>query len=392
MDSADRAVAATSAPLIRRLGWQPGTDRGPDELVRREWLVTNGLGGYASGTIVGAITRRYHGLLVAALPAPLGRVMLLNHISERLRFEDYSTEWLGAYGHDGRLAQAEGTQHLVEFRLEAGLPVWRYALRDVVVERRLLMPYGQNSVHVTYRLVEGRQVDTARRSDPCWGSGRTTHPWIACRSRATRSPPAIAASRFRGTRPIHRFGSHSMRLRARSPWTTTRSRTFDTSSKNIAATSRRDRCGAQVTFAPSSRPDREVTLIASTESWETIAAINPVDALATERDRRTRLVAAAHPAARSGVAAELVLAADQFIIRPSSRTDDEARARASGGEARTVIAGYHWFTDWGRDTMISLEGLTLAHRPPRRGARHPPDICLPRPRRAHSQHVSRRRA
>ena len=54
-----------------------------------------------------------------------------------------------------------------------------------------------------------------------------------------------------------------------------------------------------------------------------------------------------------------MLAADQFIIRPSSRTDDEARARAGGGEARTVIAGYHWFTDWGRDTMISLEGLTL---------------------------------
>jgi predicted glycogen debranching enzyme len=99
--------------------------------------------------------------------------------------------------------------------------------------------------------------------------------------------------------------------------------------------------------------------MASTEPWETIAAINPDDAVLREHDRRTRLVAAAQPAARSGPAAELVLAADQFLVRPSSRADDEARARASGGEARTVIAGYHWFTDWGRDTMISLEGLTL---------------------------------
>ena len=75
------------------------------------------------------------------------------------------------------------------------------------------------------------------------------------------------------------------------------------------------------------------------------------------------------PDARSGLGAELVLAADQFIITPAGRAEDAARARAAGDEARTVIAGYHWFTDWGRDTMISLEGLTLLHRPsPRSGA------------------------
>ena len=70
-------------------------------------------------------------------------------------------------------------------------------------------------------------------------------------------------------------------------------------------------------------------------------------------------MAHAAPAARDGVAAELVLAADQFIITPAGRTEETARAHADGDEVRTVIAGYHWFTDWGRDTMISLEGLTL---------------------------------
>jgi predicted glycogen debranching enzyme len=112
-------------------------------------------------------------------------------------------------------------------------------------------------------------------------------------------------------------------------------------------------------FRAQLEPGREVTVIASTESWETIAAINPSEVLAAERDRRARLIAGAHPAARSGPAAEMVLAADQFIVTPSARSEDETRARAAGGEACTVIAGYHWFTDWGRDTMISLEGLTL---------------------------------
>jgi predicted glycogen debranching enzyme len=103
-----------------------------------------------------------------------------------------------------------------------------------------------------------------------------------------------------------------------------------------------------------------IGLVASTESFDTMMVLSPIDALKAELDRRGRLIAQADPAARSGVGAELVLAADQFIITPAGRYEEAARARASGDEVRTVIAGYHWFTDWGRDTMISLEGLTLA--------------------------------
>ena len=82
------------------------------------------------------------------------------------------------------------------------------------------------------------------------------------------------------------------------------------------------------------------------------------EALAAERDRRHRLLEKAGPRAQ-GPAAELVLAADAFVVRPAGRHEDKVRARVAGDEAWTVIAGYHWFTDWGRDTMISLEGLTL---------------------------------
>src|SRR6185295_17395750 len=73
-----------------------------------------------------------------------------------------------------------------------------------------------------------------------------------------------------------------------------------------------------------------------------------------------KLVSRAHPSLQVGAGAELVLAADQFVITPAGRLADAARARARGDEIRTIIAGYHWFTDWGRDTMIGLEGLTLS--------------------------------
>src|SRR5438128_7074897 len=106
------------------------------------------------------------------------------------------------------------------------------------------------------------------------------------------------------------------------------------------------------------RPER-ATPAASTEAPETMHVLEPHRALDAERGRRRRLVMHAAPEAREGVPAELVLAADQFIFTPAGRSEETARAHAYGDEVRSVIAGYHWFTDWGRDTMISLEGLTL---------------------------------
>ena len=113
-------------------------------------------------------------------------------------------------------------------------------------------------------------------------------------------------------------------------------------------------------FTVQLRPQRPATLIASTETWDRMLALKAPEAFSSDAERRRQLICAAHPKAREGVAAELVLAADQFIITPAGRVEDSVRARASGDEVRTVIAGYHWFTDWGRDTMISLEGLTLS--------------------------------
>jgi predicted glycogen debranching enzyme len=105
--------------------------------------------------------------------------------------------------------------------------------------------------------------------------------------------------------------------------------------------------------------DAPVELIGAVGDWSSILAFGQGEALEIEQQRRRHLLTLARAPARTGVAAELVLAADQFVVKPAGRVAEEARAHAEGRELRTVIAGYHWFTDWGRDTMISLEGLTL---------------------------------
>ncbi|MDY3563424.1 glycogen debranching enzyme N-terminal domain-containing protein, partial [Gemmata sp. JC673] len=115
--------------------WRPGERRPPDDRLEREWLVTNGLGGYASGTVSGIATRRYHGLLVAALPAPLGRTMMVNHLWESVRLPDYRTVSLGGEEQAGTTPNIRGAEHLAGFQLEAGLPVWRYEVEGFELEK-----------------------------------------------------------------------------------------------------------------------------------------------------------------------------------------------------------------------------------------------------------------
>ena len=122
-----------------------------DEALTREWLVTNGLGGYASGTVPGTPTRRYHGLLIAALQPPLARVAMLAQCDELITydgkaFQVSTTEWA-----DGALAPA-GYIHLAEFRLERGLPITLYEIGDTTIEKRIWMAYGRHTTYIRYTL------------------------------------------------------------------------------------------------------------------------------------------------------------------------------------------------------------------------------------------------
>ena len=344
--------------VVRRIPFVAGETPTLEEHGSREWLLTNGLGGYASGTVIGALTRRFHGLLVGAFPSPLGRTMLLTHIEERVSFRDGVREWLALHGTRGQLAQAAAGRHLEEFRLEAGLPVWRYVLHGAVIEKRLLMPHGQNTVHVTYTLVDGpprvrlslRPVVGFRPHEAPVDHSPVDGYTVSARERRIE----VVAD---GALPPLRLVLHA----------DTGGFMFDDQAIRDVRYLVEERRGYDYAgplwspgrFRVELTRDAPVSVLASAESWETMAATHPAEAMTMERTRRARLLATAQEAVRDGVGAELVLAADQFLMEPISRTHDQVRAEASGGHARSVIAGYHWFTDWGRDTMISLEGLTL---------------------------------
>jgi predicted glycogen debranching enzyme len=343
--------------LARRLE-RPRDPDPHNPMPRREWLVTNGLGGYASGTVAGVVTRRYHGLLVAALPAPLGRVVMLNHLLERVRIRGGDPLWLGDEDEVAGPNAADRTEHLIEFSLELGLPVWRYRLAGVELEKRVTMPHGQNTVHVSYRLLSGEgPVRLTLRPSVHF------RPYEAPVDASSELQYTLTASQ-QGYELISSGDFPSLRLFISGSGAAL---TLDIRGKadvpyQMEAARGYESVGALWSpgyFRADLERDRPVTLVASTEHWEMIRALDPAQASDAELSRRRGLMTIAAASARTDFGAELVLAADQFIITPAGRVEEAARAKAAGEEVRTIIAGYHWFTDWGRDTMISLEGLTL---------------------------------
>jgi len=345
-------------PQLRIMPWS-AKNRSRELLLTREWLVTNGLGGYASGTISGAITRRYHGLLTAALPVPFGRTVMWSPVLEVLRFGEGDTISLGAEERAGGQLDLHGADYLKEFRLENGLPVWIFEVRGLTIEKRLLMPHRQNTVYLTYQLtgdgprprLDLRPAFNFRHyEDPVSPLPQTPYEFRA------------VANRYEVRDPEKKFPPLRMRLNdcdcgflidprpiSEVVYRTELERGYDSAGE----------LWSPGLFQVDFRNGDSATLVGSTEDWNIIEVLTPQQAISAELDRRERLLDQADPAARNGVAAELVFAADQFVITPAGRAEEAARAHAFGDEVRTVIAGYHWFTDWGRDTMISLEGLTI---------------------------------
>ncbi|HUP45933.1 MAG TPA: amylo-alpha-1,6-glucosidase [Thermoanaerobaculia bacterium] len=323
---------------------QPGWKRGDgvDALVEREWLVTNGLGGYASGTIGGACTRRFHGKLIAALPSPRGRFMMLNHLEATLRLPGGETH--------------REPDLLEEFVLEYGLPVWRYSRNGMRIEKRVVMPYLQNTTYIIYRLLEGP-------------AGLTLNLRPSVRFRHHEGPldgeiPDDWHVRGMGRELEIGDGSDLPPLRI----LVCGDGHFDQSERGerhliFGLERARGYDSEGLIWSPgvisiALHPRQNSGIVASVEPWDVVRALSVDECWQAEAQRRSKLLAIAGTG-RDNFSAQLVLAADQFLIRPGTRVADDARLRAAGDEPRTVIAGYHWFTDWGRDTMISLEGLAI---------------------------------
>lgn len=329
----------------------------PAVLAEREWLIANGIGGYASASLPGLATRKYHGLLVAALPNPLGRIVMFNHLVEYLALPGGGGVQLSGEEFSDRRLVLPGARHLQEFRLEAGLPVWVFEIDGTVLEKRVVMPHRQNTTVVMYRLRQGSSpvrlelrpaVHFRHYGDevtlPLQEHYRLTLAEVSEISCA--DGPAVLRLWLGGRES--NFAQDSCEL-AELHYRVEEERGYG----------HQGRLWSPGIFSVHLAVGESAALVASTEPEDVMLALSPAETLAAEQERRRRLLRAAPESVRQGLAAELVLAADQFAITPVGRRRDAARAAAEGDEIKSLIAGYHWFTDWGRDTMISLEGLTL---------------------------------
>ena len=314
----------------------------------REWLVTNGIGGYAFGTIPGHHTRRYHGLLVAALQPPLGRTLLLAKLEEAVwhgarRFDLATNRWVGG------AVTPEGFRHIEWFHLEGSIPVWTFAFADTLLEKRVFMQPGANTTFVMYRLVRASSsIELSIKALVNYCEEHYTTAAGNLRMDVAPVDHGLRVTAFEGAVPFYLL-SASATARPAHEWY----RDFDLATERARGLSDRTDLLFAGEFSADLAPGDSLTIVASTSPGP---SLNGEAALAA-RHREAHALLERFFAGNMGVAPaappaiqQLVLAADQFIA---------ARPLEGAAEARTILAGYPWFGDWGRDTMVALPGLCL---------------------------------
>ena len=304
----------------------------------REWLETNGIGGFASGTIAGSNSRRYHGLLTAATKPPLGRLTLVSKIEETITLGGESFE-LSSNQYPGSVSPT-GFQFLKSFRLDP-FPVWTFAVGGIEIEKRVFMIYGRNATVANYKVIskpkgKGPAISmTLRPMLSFVDYHHLQHERNDIDSNYIESDGFIELKPFADMPTL--FVSHNgTGVESTGYWyrdleyAIEQERGFDVHEDLFQP--------FEITFDLKS----PASIIFSTEG--DLASKDLPTLEKQEIIRRSGLIKAAK--ARTDLEKQLVLAADQFIVKR--------------GEGHTVIAGYPWFSDWGRDTMIALPGLTLA--------------------------------
>ncbi|MDP9113893.1 MAG: amylo-alpha-1,6-glucosidase [Acidobacteriota bacterium] len=309
-----------------------------DLALSREWLETNGLGGFASSTLIGLNTRRYHGLLTASTTPPTGRVLLLSKLEETViidgqRYELASNQYPGAI-------HPQGYQYLKEFRLEP-FPIFIYRILGLGIEKRVFMVHGENTTVTEY---EVRSLDGTLKPK-CELELRpliafrdyhsTTHKNDALDPSLDIQERSVSITAYPGLPPLH-FAHNARELVSDGRWYLN----FEYRVERERGLDFEEDLYQPFTLCFQLTRRNAAAVIASTQPHDAAS----VAVLRDRECRRRESVAAAAPVDQPLVRA-LTAAADQYIVQR--------------GAFKSIVAGYHWFTDWGRDTMIALPGLTL---------------------------------
>lgn len=313
--------------------------------IQKEWLVTNGIGGYASSTVIGANTRKYHGLLVASLAPPVRRTLLLAGVDER--FESGGRTYNLATKSAVRGVTESGFIHLQRV-LIGKFPTFLYSFLDVFIEKTVFMIYGKNSTLILYRIKNGSSPSLLR-----------LFPLVNCRDFHwttrigqinynaelfdVREGAGLSVSGIQGIPPLWLVCGGKGSFNPGGHWL-----------KGMVYPSEQERGESALEdhYIPGhfvinldAKEEKVFSLLVTTEMEAGDLHLMGEKLLAAEVDRSHMLLQRA--LYRDEFADRLTLAADAFIVR-----------RQSTG-TKSVIAGYHWFNDWGRDAMIALPGLTL---------------------------------
>ncbi len=320
-----------------------------DAAESREWLVTNGIGGYASGTVAGSQTRRYHGLLVAALQPPVGRTQLVSAIDEIVHYAgtDFS---LATHRWASGAVNPQGFLFLEDFHLAGSMPVWTYALADALLEKRVWMRQGENTTYIQYTLVRGSSA--LEMELKALVNYRDFHSLTHAGDWRMNIAPlesGVKVLAFDGATPFY-LKSSAATCEPRHEWYLG---CFLGEETARGLSDREDRLFAAL-FRTRLEIGSSVVFVATTEAnalldGETARAERANYEVKLFQDWQAKNEALAEEA--PSWLWQLILAADQFIVK---------RSLPEEPEGRSIIAGYHWFGDWGRDTMIALPGLALA--------------------------------
>ncbi|MGF1570972.1 MAG: amylo-alpha-1,6-glucosidase [Nodosilinea sp.] len=331
--------------------WQPAT--------RREWLVTNGIGGYSCGTVAGILTRHYHGLLVAALKPPLGRTLLVTKADETMTYLGQSYDLHSNRWADGSL-HPQGYAYLESFRLDGTIPVWVYAIGDALVEKRIWMEPGANTTYSRYTVTRASaSLDLVLKvlvnyrdhhhSTQAEGWQMQIVPWASGAEAAGASPKghwSLQITASETAQPFYLYCETGTLVPAHTWY-----RGYALAMEAERGIHPDDDHLHAATVTTILGVGQSFTLVASTEAK---ADRSGHSALLRRQAYEHHLIQQwqAMPGNEPSPAwhQQLVLAADQFVVNRS----------AQGEAGKTILAGYPWFGDWGRDTMIALPGLTLA--------------------------------
>jgi len=314
-----------------------------------EWLVTNGIGGFASGTVSGILTRRYHGLLVAALEPPLGRNLLVAKLDETAKYNGHIYPLSSNRWSDGTI-EPRGYVNIERFYLDGAIPVWEYAVSDALIEKRVWMKQGENTAYVMYRLL--RATSPLEISAKAYVNYRDYHGTTHARGWETgveEVENGVRVTAYGGAVPYYVL-TDTAEIKPQNEWYYG----YDLAQEDYRGLDHIEDHLLAATFSKVIEEGECFTIIATLDDK---LGVDGQTEHASRKEYEQRVLdkleirAKEHSGEVNDDLRQLALAADQFIV-DRSMPDDK--------DGKTIIAGYHWFGDWGRDTMISLPGLTIS--------------------------------